>query len=168
MILVPIVKIRQFFNAVILIFVSFTLASCAVTTTTAAKPAPSIPVIKTPLQDWGATQASWQGDHTLDPILKTGYWPRLASGVDTYTNITYSNNIVTGFTYNFYPGVTLAVARETAKGMLPIATKTISKSPKKDVYSFAGATITVTYIGSDTAMSAFVLSSPAPPDTTFQ
>jgi len=70
------------------------------------------------LTAYGASQASWNANHTPDPA-GTGYWPRLPSNVDAYASLTMSGGEVVGYVVNLYPAESLSQAMDSFKEELP-------------------------------------------------
>lgn len=74
-----------------------------------------------PLVDWGATVASWNENHHPDPDvpLGTGYWPRLVTGADTYSEMVVSHGRIVGYLLSIYPALSLSQAVSRVKDELP-------------------------------------------------
>ncbi|CAG4933216.1 unnamed protein product [Acidithrix sp. C25] len=78
------------------------------------------------LNNWGATMAIWDQNHTVDPRAPSAFWPRLSDGRDTYTSLIVESGVVVGFTFALYPSISLALAKGLALSLLPLSEKQIS------------------------------------------
>lgn len=89
-------------------------ASGSPTTTSLATGAPS-------LVDWGARLAEWNANHEHDPDVPngTGYWPRLANGLDSYASVRVVGGRVLDYVLNLYPALTTAQAVSRVEDELP-------------------------------------------------
>jgi len=74
-----------------------------------------------PLVDWGATLREWNLNHHPDPLAVShdGYWPRLANGEDTYSDVRVVRGHVLYYTLELYPAETLGVAVKRMLDELP-------------------------------------------------
>lgn len=70
------------------------------------------------LSGYGATRAAWAAGHQMDPA-GTGYWPRLSSGHDTYTSVTFIRGRALAYTENVYPAMSAADALKVVGDDLP-------------------------------------------------
>ncbi|MDQ2754535.1 MAG: hypothetical protein M3R71_03190, partial [Actinomycetota bacterium] len=70
------------------------------------------------LSGYGATRAAWAAGHQMDPA-GTGYWPRLSSGDDAYTSVTFIGGRALAYTENVYPAMSVADALKVVGDDLP-------------------------------------------------
>ncbi len=100
------------------------VATSIITTTTTA---PTLPQVA---NNFGASAAQWNSDHTADPRAPGNYWPKLGDGRDTYSNLSYSSSgVVIGFTYALYPALPLQLAESLAISLLPSGSTQIQVLP---------------------------------------
>lgn len=103
------------------------------TSSTTAGPGPTAAPSTTAAVDlsfltaWGATLAQWNGNHTVDPVVPSQYWPRLPDNLDTYTDLKIAGGRVVGYVLNLYPAVPLADARTRLANELPLDSKVLSE-----------------------------------------
>lgn len=72
------------------------------------------------LTAFGATTAAWAANHTPDPRGTGGYWPRLADGEDTYTDLLVVGGRVVGYEENLDPALPLEEALAVAGDEMPV------------------------------------------------
>jgi hypothetical protein len=64
----------------------------------------------------------------MDP-RGTGYWPRLGSGYDTYTSVTFSGGRALRYTEHLYPDMSSASALKVVGDELPPDARVVSDPP---------------------------------------
>ena len=95
---------------------------CQSVTTVVTFP-PSANTLPQAANDYGATMAQWENNHTSDPQSPSNYWPKLSDGRDTYSQLQVAQNgLVDGFTYALYPAIALDLAESLALSLLPSGT----------------------------------------------
>lgn len=80
------------------------------------------------LSGYGATRAAWDAGHQMDPA-GTGYWPRLASGYDTYTSVVFVRGRALQYTEHLYPSLAASDAVKVAGDELPPDTRIVERVP---------------------------------------
>lgn len=69
---------------------------------------------------WGATIATWNANHEMDPSAPTDYWPRLPDNFDSYSVLDIVNTAVIGFTYRVDPSVSRSMESQVIEEQLPV------------------------------------------------
>lgn len=75
--------------------------------------------------------AVWNSNHQVDPAIGhgTGYWPRLPSGLDTYSDVKVDSGRILDYTVNMYPSLGLSEAISRAEDELPPNATVVSSAP---------------------------------------
>lgn len=96
--------------------------------TTRVAPITTVPAPVDLLSGFGATEAEWAAGHTVDPN-GTGYWPRLANGLDTYTSVRFIRGRALRYTENLYPPLPAASALHVIGDELPPDAHVVHDAP---------------------------------------
>lgn len=80
------------------------------------------------LTGYGATQAVWDQSHTANPE-GTGFYPILGNGLDTYTNVEFTNGRALSYTLNLYPAAPVDQALSSVGDEMPFDAKVIYNQP---------------------------------------
>lgn len=96
--------------------------------TTRPVPTTAAPAPVDLLSGYGATRSQWAAGHTMDPN-HTGYWPRLANGLDTYTSVRFIRGRALSYTENLLPALPAADALHVVGDELPPDAHVVHDAP---------------------------------------